>query len=89
MFYYEETIVKSDTKEQFNKVEGALKSTGPENITLSTTNFKNRDSSEQSEFNLKDMYIILQNVITVEDDREEIPMLCIGRDYKSLMFALV
>ena len=38
---------------------------------------------------MKDKFIILQNVITVEDDREDIPLVSIGKDYKGIQFAIV
>ncbi len=33
--------------------------------------------------------LILQNVITVEDDRADIPVLMVGDDYSSLSFAIL
>lgn len=44
-------------------------------------------SIKEYDFHLKN--IVLQNVITVEDDRADIPMLSVGDDYKSLHFAIV
>ena len=40
-------------------------------------------------FNLEGNYLILQNVITVEDDREELPIVSIGNNFEGLQFAII
>jgi hypothetical protein len=42
-----------------------------------------------NEFNLNDRHVILSNCTFVEDDREDIPVLIIGKEYKSVQFAIL
>ena len=37
----------------------------------------------------RNMNIIMQNVVTVEDDRPDIPILAVAKDYSSLIFAVL
>jgi len=40
-------------------------------------------------FSMKDRFIILQNCIFVEDDREDIPFVCVGNNFRSVQFGIM